>query len=111
MRTVCGQCGRALEFSGEPPTFCAYCGVRLASAVATAATTPAAEATAAYVAAADTDPDAAPPPAADAPAAVGGYALRRVLGTGGMGTVYEAVAPSGQAVAVKLLLPQFAANA
>ncbi|MFO0809673.1 MAG: protein kinase [Gemmataceae bacterium] len=109
MRTVCGHCGQTLEFSSHAPTFCAYCGVRLTSSIATT-TPPPAEATVAYTGSTEADPDAAAPPAG-APASIGGYALRRVLGVGGMGTVYEGIDSSGQSVAVKLLSPQLAKNA
>src|SRR5438067_1228724 len=32
MSTVCGHCRRTLEYTGEPPKFCAYCGVPLHAA-------------------------------------------------------------------------------
>jgi len=59
--------------------------------------------------------DAATPAAESAaelaPTAIAGYRLIRLLGSGGMGSVYEAEADgSGQAVAVKLLSRRLAAN-
>jgi hypothetical protein len=109
----CPRCGRALDFLGEPPRFCGYCGQPLPF--------PEPEATAAYLhEAATTPPNGSPEAAAAAPTrgagedgfvieAVGRYWLLRPLGGGGMGTVYEAEDSfSGQRVALKLLLPDFA---
>src|SRR5262245_34709173 len=94
MRIICPFCRRALDFTGDPPAFCAYCGKSLE---ATCADTP------------DRGADtrtAAPraPGGDDVPAVVGGYRLLRRLGAGGMGTVYEAQAPNeDRRVALKLL--------
>lgn len=41
---------------------------------------------------------------------VGGYELLRVLGSGGMGTVYEAIDADGRHVALKLLHPAFSTD-
>ncbi|MFT3710698.1 MAG: serine/threonine-protein kinase [Archangium sp.] len=41
---------------------------------------------------------------------LGGYALEKLLGSGGMGTVYEARAQDGARVAVKVLAPLLAAD-
>ncbi|MCA3010830.1 MAG: protein kinase, partial [Myxococcaceae bacterium] len=41
---------------------------------------------------------------------LGGHALRARLGSGGMGTVYEAESPAGRVVAVKVLSPMLAAE-
>ncbi len=51
--------------------------------------------------------------AAPAPArrSVGGYELVHVLGSGGMGTVYEALDADGRRVALKLLHPAFSTDA
>jgi hypothetical protein len=111
MPMVCGHCQRTLEYSGDPPKFCAYCGVRLDFTAADTIPDPAgparAGATVAYDGAPDTSPDDGPPPDA-----VGGYRLLRRLGAGGMGTVYEAEsAATGQHVAVKVLAAKFASHA
>jgi hypothetical protein len=97
---TCPQCGRTLEYSGAPPSFCAYCGTRLNLA-----------ATADLDHEARTAPreDAAGP--AEAPEQVGGYRLLRPLGAGGMGSVYEAEeVASGRRVALKLIAPDVAAS-
>ena len=41
---------------------------------------------------------------------VGDYLLQAVIGVGGMGVVYSAVAPAGNPVALKLVKPEFAAE-
>jgi hypothetical protein len=104
MQVVCGKCHRSLEYSGQCPSFCAYCGQALGESTLK---TPSAS-----------DPDAitqAPAAAANlqqAPAAVGGYRIGRELGSGGMGAVYEAeeIATSRR-VALKLIKPEYAASA
>jgi hypothetical protein len=109
MQLPCDRCGRVLEFSGEPPSFCGYCGRPLGRAgQQETAATPASGGTADGTAAYGEPPE---PAAGEAPAAVGGYRLGRRLGAGGMGAVYEAEsAATGQRVALKLLAPAFAAS-
>src|SRR5262249_52782447 len=107
MQLICPHCSRILDFAGERPVFCAYCGrpLRYLSEEQTgacnheAATLP-------------------PTPSRNeielvaSPQTVGGYRLIERIGTGGMGVVYvaEEIA-SGRKVAVKLISPEFATSA
>ena len=57
------------------------------------------------------DDDEMPVAPEPAPQSIGGYRLLRLLGSGGMGTVYEAEAPAnGHRVAVKLLSSRLASS-
>src|SRR4051812_32085076 len=108
MVLTCPRCRRSLSsVSAEgAPHFCMYCGQKLsgggvAAADHTLTHTPQSapepsgeERTGTQDTPADYDPNEyAPEPA---PAEVGGYRLGKMLGAGGMGSVYEAEAVGGK---------------
>lgn len=91
MSQQCPQCQRVLDFGGQPLAFCAFCG---SSLTATVSLPPDAQATLA--------PHQAP--AEEMPERLGEYRLLRLLGRGGMGSVFLGEhSDTGQRVAVKLI--------
>lgn len=101
-QVVCEKCSRVLEFSGDRPSFCAFCGQPLSRSQQTtpselgsqAATLPPTEPYLGF--------------RGPAPPVVAGYKLIRQLGSGGMGEVHEAEEiASGRRVALKLVSPVF----
>jgi uncharacterized RDD family membrane protein YckC len=102
MQVICEKCSRVLEYSGDRPSYCAYCGQSLGAPHTPSAAGPDAP----------TLPAAPPGPAlSPPPEAVGGYRILRRLGGGGMGAVYEAEeAGGGRRVALKLITPDLAGS-
>jgi hypothetical protein len=103
VRMVCPSCERVVVFSGPRPSFCGFCGKPLPglSPAGPEATQP-------------TTHDMATLPPLPGPAVVtgltptevGGYRLLRRLGSGGMGSVFEAEeVGGGRHVAIKLIAP------
>lgn len=117
MRLVCHHCRRELEFAGEAPRFCGFCGKPLGSMSADAPADAEEPTLLREPAVLDQTRDFDPRQAENAsgdraePDAIGGYKLLRRLGGGGMGAVYEAEQSStGRRVAVKLIGREYAAS-
>jgi hypothetical protein len=101
MQLPCPHCQHVLEYLGERPHFCGYCGQRL----------PRPEVTPLLHEAQTTTPHPAPARPTAVPDVIGGYRLLRQMGEGGMGAVYEAEdVASGRRVAVKLIAPDAVAS-
>jgi len=106
MQVVCGKCSRTLEYAGDRPSFCSFCGSALADTVANSPTGIDQNAPTLL-------PDGKNGGRLSAAVAqsVGGYRLLRALGAGGMGSVYEAEeTASGRRVALKLIGASFASS-
>ena len=130
MQVWCPQCRRVLDFSGDRPLFCAYCGQPLGS-VGSEGSDPKLLATAEYESgSASPLPDSGGgetvPGSGDrnlprgrgrglpepAPERVAGYSIIRLLGRGGMGSVYEAEDDEfGRRVALKLIAADHVSSA
>ncbi|MFO0881728.1 MAG: protein kinase [Gemmataceae bacterium] len=117
MRLVCPRCAQVLDYTQVAPRYCMHCGVALGSSMDTLPAQP-------FVSPETPTRVISPPPgdpqatlaygktgssAVNAvPASVGNYRLLRTLGSGGMGTVYEAEeAGNGRRVALKLIRHEF----
>ena len=87
MGLTCPKCQQLIEYTTRPPRFCSHCGAVI-------------------------DPSATiaydrPPRHSDTPERIGGYRLLKLLGSGGMGSVFEAQDDQGRHVAIKLIRPEF----
>jgi len=109
---ACPHCHKVMEISGAPPAFCAYCGQSLSSSTITMARTPdmpILEADKSTLAPSEATTEQTS--LARMPQMVGKYRLMSRLGSGGMGTVYEAEhTENGRRVALKLLSRELAAS-
>jgi uncharacterized RDD family membrane protein YckC len=118
MHLECPRCRRRVDYSGERPSFCGYCGSALEGSASPTPATAAQDRPRANPSTVDYDPQAptivpesaaiVPEPMAEQTEVIGGYRLLRQLGTGGMGKVYEAEEiATGRRVALKLIAREY----
>jgi uncharacterized RDD family membrane protein YckC len=106
MALSCPRCLRKLEFLGERPSYCAYCGVALPKSTLEEKPTSTVDYSPPELISSES-----PSEHTGFPNYVGGFRLIRKLGQGGMGSVHEAEEEvSGRRVAVKLIAPEFTAS-
>src|SRR5437773_1907635 len=116
MQLTCPNCRHALDFAGERPRFCSFCGQSLSTIGEPLSDVSAPTLTVAPVVGGDStltkfkdDTGITPARVYQPGDVIGGYRLLRRIGAGAMGSVFEAENPgSGQRVALKLIAPEYA---